>query len=687
SNLSSLYLWGNQLTELPVEIGNLSKLSTLSLYNNQLTEIPAEIGNLTNLERLYLAWNRLPHLPDAIENNPSIQSLTSWGSSNFDWMITQTITPTAFTVSSQSQRDIHLSWSPIDFQEAEGYYEISLSADGETFEVYPVTADKNTDSMVVTGLAPGTTYHTRIRTYTAPHDDQPNGLWSAYSDVVTAATLPPATLSLTDNHEPNDNCTQAVPLQPNGPAQTHAFDTADDNDWLTFTTSTAGTYQLDVYIPNNSPADVDIVYYLGCNTVIAAHWNAPFAPGVKLNITAQADQTYYLNLRNMDGTVFGPDVRYEVSVRKLPDGQPTGAVIIVAGRLRANDTLQDNINNTAQNVYEFFKNQGVADEDILFLSTDPDLSGHDQMATAENVRIGIIQWARERVSTHHALTLYLIDHGESEFLYLDELNGEYLYTEELDTWLNELENNVPDLEVNVVVEACYSGSFIDRPGGTISKPNRVIVTSTSAESDAYASKVGIEFYDAFITRLYMGDHLLAAFHRATRSAQSIYPSQEPWLDGNGNGTPNEFEDTDAAGERYFNYGHSTRSSSTAIQWPPYIAHAEVPTATINQNSTFHVEVRDDQGVADVWAVIYPPDYTPPSSDGVLNGEGELDRVSLQRRTDLGDDMYAGTYAGFDQVGDYRVVIYATDTDELVARPVVMTVAVTEQQIFLPVVNR
>ncbi|MEM7538624.1 MAG: leucine-rich repeat domain-containing protein [Chloroflexota bacterium] len=222
SNLFSLYLSSNQLTEIPVEIGNLSNLSRLALYNNQLTEIPAEIGNLSNLSRLdlennqlteipveigdlaylsflYLTWNRLPHLPDAIENHPSIQSFTSWrwsGSPNegelstqeLRWMATQTIVPTDFTASPQPQRDIQFSWSPIAFQ-GEGYYEISLSTNGSTFEVSQTSADKSTDSILITGLEPETTYHAHIRTYTAPHTNQPSGLWSEYSDVVIVTTL------------------------------------------------------------------------------------------------------------------------------------------------------------------------------------------------------------------------------------------------------------------------------------------------------------------------------------------------------------------------------------------------------------------------------------------------------------------------------------------------------------------
>ena len=47
TNLQSLYLSNNKITEFPVEIGNLTNLQSLYLYN---TEISTEIGNITNLQ-------------------------------------------------------------------------------------------------------------------------------------------------------------------------------------------------------------------------------------------------------------------------------------------------------------------------------------------------------------------------------------------------------------------------------------------------------------------------------------------------------------------------------------------------------------------------------------------------------------------------------------------------------------
>ena len=63
---TSLDLTGNQLTELPPEIGQLTSLTTLYLQENQLTALPEQIGQLTNLQSLDLLNNQLTALPEQI---------------------------------------------------------------------------------------------------------------------------------------------------------------------------------------------------------------------------------------------------------------------------------------------------------------------------------------------------------------------------------------------------------------------------------------------------------------------------------------------------------------------------------------------------------------------------------------------------------------------------------------------
>ena len=54
---------GNKLTYLPAEIGELSSLKTLNLSGNQLTKLPDEIGQLNKLNSIDLRFNKLSKLP------------------------------------------------------------------------------------------------------------------------------------------------------------------------------------------------------------------------------------------------------------------------------------------------------------------------------------------------------------------------------------------------------------------------------------------------------------------------------------------------------------------------------------------------------------------------------------------------------------------------------------------------
>jgi len=201
TNLTTLELHNNQLSSLPPEIGKLTNLTTLSLSENQLSSLPSEIGKLTNLRELFLSSNRLNSLPAEIVNLTNLTwlhlsynrlvipegNLHSFVTAhNRDWASTQTIAPTEVKATLLDNERVELSWTPIAFQDKDGYYEINIDG-GELFTA--TTTSKSNSSHLIDGLVSGTTYDIRIRTYTPAHDYQPTELWSDYSPVVSATTL------------------------------------------------------------------------------------------------------------------------------------------------------------------------------------------------------------------------------------------------------------------------------------------------------------------------------------------------------------------------------------------------------------------------------------------------------------------------------------------------------------------
>ncbi|MEM7534249.1 MAG: AAA-like domain-containing protein [Chloroflexota bacterium] len=416
------------------------------------------------------------------------------------------------------------------------------------------------DNLVHFGLIPTVT-STPAPTVTSTRTPVPEPTTTIRPTSTPTTTPPPNLAVVGDDYESDNVCEQATLIEPNGFPHLHTFHQFNDQDWVKFVAPNDGVYRIEVTVPVNSRADVDQAYFLGCDGPAKGEWSASFAAGVLFDISAEPGEQFYIKSKHSDSEIFGADVSYEISVREKIVPFPFGPAIIVAGRYRMDDPLQKNIEETAEKVYELFlRHKGGSGHDILFLSTQDGL-WTDMNATTENLEYAIKTWPHEkegRISADSSLTLYLIGLGIRDQFYIDGTQDDsgLLTTQELDAWLTSLETQVPGLRVNVIIESSYSGSFIHDDGygerTTISREGRLIITSTDHRLDAYIIDGGIPFSDALIEYFQNDDgSLAAAFDYAKKRIQTEFPWQYPWIDGDGDGVPNEPEDMGVAAQLGF----------------------------------------------------------------------------------------------------------------------------------------
>lgn len=554
-----------------------------------------------------------------------------------------------------------------------------------------------------TSLATTTSTHTPTRTPTATHTSlaTPTPTRTATAthtptptpSVTLTSTPTPIPTSAT-HYEPNDSCGEAKAIEPNGVPQEHRFESVNDVDWSFFEMVQDTRYLIEARPHLTSVADITLQVYDECGDTVGPPSNPSFSPSVRVQFKAPSTGRIYLRMSNQNSQA-GAGQPYQLSVRNLDTAANPGLLILVAGRLKLDDPLQGNIHKVARDVYSLFRQRGYTDEDIYYIASEP-LPNVDALADVENLRTAITSWAvTQGAGIDRAVTLYLVDHGEENRFYLDGTRNQIVSPGDLDSWLTQLETARPGVRVNVFYEACYSGSFI-QPPQSISKPGRVIITSTTAQSLAYASSNGAEFSDLLLTGLRQGNSLLGSFTDAAGPVQSNFLIQQPWLDDNGNGIPNEAEDGRMAAQRGFNFSGTLDPGDVPAyiqQWPPYIRDATLSEITGATSALIEGDIRrvwaevlmDKQygdTLKDVWVVIYPPSYQPPTNSAEMI-RSPLPPCTLQ---DIGNDEYEGQCAGFGETGNYQVILYAVSNGGLLAQPRTLWVN-TGHEIFLPAVQR
>jgi hypothetical protein len=263
------------------------------------------------------------------------------------------------------------------------------------------------------------------------------------------------------------------------------------------------------------------------------HGTTPRPPDGSWNILDAAVRTHLSPV--IKGTLtwlrqFG----YRRPLRHRPERAASDVLILVAGRLERVDAGQEHIDAAAAKTYRVFRSRGYGDERIYYMATNPSLPGVDAWTSEDSLERAIVRWAAERLPPHGTVTLFLIGHGNEERFNLDKPNGHWVRPSQLDAWLSALQAARPGVRVNVVIEACHSGSFIETPW-SISGRDRIVIASTNASLPAHTSPTGTLFVDHLLTAMTSGQDLHSSFEAARNAVMRIHADQIPLLDDNGNG--------------------------------------------------------------------------------------------------------------------------------------------------------
>jgi hypothetical protein len=334
-----------------------------------------------------------------------------------------------------------------------------------------------------------------------------------------------------------------------------------------------------------------------------------------------------------------------------PDTGVAKAIVVAGGGAFPGNNIWDATQMNANFAYRALTYQGFTKETIYYLTSDTDLDldnngvpdDVDGDATCANLKQAITNWAADADS----VVVYLVDHGGTGTFRMS--GTETLAAANLDDWLDALQAQIPGRLI-VIYDACKSGSFLPALSHPEGDKQRIVAASSAADQSAYFVTNGsISFSNFFWTQVFNGLDLADAFILA-RQAISGSLTQMPQLDADGDGLANEAADLEAV--RNIWIGSGTCAAGLA----PQIGGVS-PDQTIPQGSAalvYAYNVTDDDGIARVWAVVRPPDWTPGASGNPVVGFPSFDLAPVA------GNRWEATYAGFSIPGTYQVAIYARD---------------------------
>ncbi len=499
--------------------------------------------------------------------------------------------------------------------------------------------------------------------YSSPLHINPSPLHINHTHTPVLATQTPRPAHVqadADVYELDDTCSRAKGLPTNGTLQTHTFHDEFDNDWVTFTTTPGARYVIEALVPFEKTAGIQMELFTDCADVIYAGQAYTYTHDVHLEFRAPSDKIL-LNLKT-DTSVQDATTTYELSVRAVRD--VTGdAAIIVGGILDATDPLQANVEYTVQQSHDFFVQQGYAEDQLFVMEADPNVYGR-QLAIV--FKEAITSWAPQKLAANGMLTVYIVGDGGESYVFLDKPQAEKLLFDDLHAWLGELAKQRLDVQVNVIVETPYAGSFLSAAQGS---PHQLVIAATGPDAPAWMTSSGAFFSDYFWIALEKGGSFYSAFREVQWIVDSVYTDwQMPLLDSDGDGQPNTDADYVAAAKRGFGDREEQQQEDTLtfhFSSVPSDIHA-------GQQDWIGISTQGSAVAEKVWAVVYPPTFNRHVDNLIDTSNPDVVGAHMLSLSEPGWFLYT-----FEQSGTYRFVVHAKTASGQDVLPVKTDIQVDE----------
>jgi hypothetical protein len=379
----------------------------------------------------------------------------------------------------------------------------------------------------------------------------------------------------------------------------------------------------------------------------------------------EGDETIHLNLDLASGATLSQNaavltITDDDSVQNQ-EGTSLGTAIVIAGIARPKDTLFTYSNEYVQRMYSLLKERGFTDEDIYYMNPQPpDLDGDGYLET-ELQDYQLIDPAKEldkafeQAASHlqagQQFVFYWHGHALPDYF---RLKQDYeLPAEQLSQLLEKIPTGVKQV---IILDSCYSGSFIDELKGVA---NRIILTSADASNKAWEIQ-----YDSFSNKLIrelrrgetVGNAFLSAREMITSQPQ-WFGNQDPWLDDDGDGLYTVSGDGRYAARTYLG-----RKGLHAAQPPEIVQiHPSISLTGETASATLWVKVIPNRAEAinQVRAVLIRPNWQFGEYQGSTTHFG---RTELELRYNSAQERYENKYDYFCTAGQWRILYQVQSKD-------------------------